>query len=589
MSEKNGVKIVKYGTYPQMVPPKAVQILLNRENKKTNNTFTIDSRKYDEYDKTFAPQVLDEIEYNGKRYIKINANSCFEKKFKLSNGEEYKNNDPVWVEVTDVYWYDLKSIKTLLPVKGLFAGVQFHHESNYKGDFDRTDIKYFLDNHFEKDLLQEVNLQTIEENPLNNQVVPKKTRVEKMNPDETLPTNRRKMTDTEVIHTWIEAGHSVLLRGPSGIGKTERIKSLYPDLIYIKLTNNMFPEKVVGSINLQTGESIPPDFAKQAIMACATEEERKLIGANIQNIYKIADEIYERSKNTTKKIVILLDELLNVKPIVQSLVYTLVLNRIVEIGGGLKLPANTVIVATGNQKKYSNIAEDLAEPLEKRFDHILDMQPKVGEWIYEYAIPNKVHPMVISFILSNYLQNEKSEEIENMGYFYEEPEIGEQNPDRFRCNGRTNDPRGWVSISNTLYAFESDLAAGKFIGKDVEALLQISIGTKLREEWALKFYDFYNIPILSIKEVVSGNYTQEDLPRNINERFAYISSLILADEKEVGPCRDFIRKYCDPEYLKLYDICWIGNDMQRMEKIMELQVVAENSLNLPKEEVSRGV
>ena len=41
----------------------------------------------------------------------------------------------------------------------------------------------------------------------------------------------------------------------------------------MKLTNNMFPEKVVGSVNLQTGQSIPPDFAKTAIMQEATEEE----------------------------------------------------------------------------------------------------------------------------------------------------------------------------------------------------------------------------------------------------------------------------------------------------------------------------
>ena len=43
--------------------------------------------------------------------------------------------------------------------------------------------------------------------------------------------------------------------------------------------------------------------------------------------------------------------------------YTLVLNKLVETGKGLKLPANTVVVATGNQKKYSTVAEDIAEPL----------------------------------------------------------------------------------------------------------------------------------------------------------------------------------------------------------------------------------
>ena len=148
---------------------------------------------------------------------------------------------------------------------------------------------------------------------------------------------------------------------------------------------------------------------------------------------------------------------MNVKPAVQSLVYTLILNRIVEIGKGLKLPDNVVIVATGNQKKYSIVAEDLAEPLEKRFDHILDMEPKVGEWITEYAIPHKVHPAVIGYILSKYNSSGKREDKKHIGYFYEEPEVGEEHLDSNGCRGRTNDPRGWTSISNTLYNFERNL------------------------------------------------------------------------------------------------------------------------------------
>lgn len=403
----------------------------------------------------------------------------------------------------------------------------------------------------------------------------RKSRLEKLNPDTTLPTQRRRMTNTEMIKTWIDAGQSVLLRGPSGIGKTERIRELYPDLIYIKLTNNMFPEKVVGSVNLQTGQIIPPDYAKQALMQCATEEERKLVQENIQNLFEVADAIYERSKTTTDKIVILLDELLNVKPAVQSLVYTLVLNKLVETGEGLKLPANVVVVATGNQKKYSSVAEDLAEPLEKRFDHILDMMPKVGEWLYEYALPHKVHPSVIGYVFNKYIKNMKSEEIEDMGYFYEEPEVGEEHLDQFGCVGRTNDPRGWVSISNALYAFEEDLKNGKFIGCDVESLLKTTLSTKLREEWAADFYDFYNKPTLTVEEVMEKRYTQADLPKNSNEKFVCVAGLLTANEEQVAVCRDFIRKHCDPEYLCIFDLYWAGDNEERMVKIAELQNVDE--------------
>ena len=582
---KDGILEVEYGYYPQNAVSKDMQTRLEREYssgriRKTGNGYTTDSRAYDAYDDSFLAQRHEEYEYNGKRYVRVQANSYYdERDFTLSNGEDYCDGNSVWVEVAPVKWLVDERAKMMITEKLIFAGVQFNKERNYHTrDFDKTDIKTFMDRYLARDLVQVRGIESPEKREEGtDSVAPRKSRLQKLNPDKTGIAERTRMTDTEIIQNWIEAGESVLLRGPSGIGKTERIKTLYPDLIYMKLTNNMFPEKVVGSVNLQTGQSIPPDFAKTAIMQEATEEERRLVEENIQNIYDIADTVYERSKTSDKKVVIMLDELLNVKPAVQSLVYTLVLNRMVEIGKGLKLPDNVVVVATGNQKKYSSVAEDLAEPLEKRFDHILDMEPKVGEWITGYAIPQKIHPAVIGYMLSKYNNSGKSENIDDIGYFYEEPEVGEEHLDANGCKGRTNDPRGWTSISHTLYNFERNLEAGKYEGKDVEDIIQRSIGTKLREEWAAEFFDFYNLPTLTPEEVAKGmgkGYTQADLPRDISERFAYMTALITADESQVESCREFIRKHCDPEYLSIYDIYWAGNDERKMEKISELQDVS---------------
>jgi hypothetical protein len=126
-----------------------------------------------------------------------------------------------------------------------------------------------------------------------------------------------------------------------------------------------------------------------------------------------------------------------------------------------------------------------------------------------------------------------------------------------------------------LYSFESDLKSGKFAGKDVTNLLQTSINSKLRDEWASEFFEFYNNPTLSVEEVVGKNYSQEDLPRNINEKFATLAGLLSATDKQVGICREFIKKHCDPEYLSIYDICWAGNDEQKIEKISELQEMSK--------------
>ena len=554
-----------------------------------------------------------EYKYNGEKYVRVEVAADYENAW-FENGEAVIDGANVWIKVEPITWkirnWDKlpkelnpqgsgeATVMQVVSEEGI-ATLPFYpnyedensslwQNSTIRGYLNGANVNSlfclngftapnggdFSDGGFIEeafgDFIKSHQSEDTTEN-LKEYIGNKKSRLAQLNPDDTTESDRRQMTDKELIQSWVDAGRSVLLRGPSGIGKTEKLKELYPDLIYLKLTNNMFPEKVVGSMNLQTGQSIPPDFAKQAILSCATDEEKALVEKNIQNLYKIADDVYERSKTAEGKVVIMLDELLNVKPAVQSLVYTLVLNKIVENGNGMKLPANTVIVATGNQKKYSSVAEDLAEPLEKRFDHIYDMQPKVGEWIYEYAIPNNIHPSVVSYVLNKYMYAYKSEEISNMGYFYEEPEIGEEKLDQYGCKGRTNDPRGWTSISNMLYSFEDNLTKGKYKGKDVEHILDTSLKSKLREEWAADFMDFYNNPTISVEDVVAGNYAEADLPQDINERFAYVSGLIGADEKQLPKVRDFIRKYCDPEYVELYDITWVGKSEERAEQLAEVK------------------
>ncbi len=403
----------------------------------------------------------------------------------------------------------------------------------------------------------------------------RKSRLERLNPDKTPVAFRREMTNSELISNWISNGESVLLIGPSGIGKTQIVKDAFPNLIYRKLYNNMFPELLMGSMNVQTGEERAPSFARDAILMYATDEEKKLVKQDPQNLYDVADAVYERTKSEKEPLVIMLDELLNVKPDIQALCYTLVLNKMVEMGRGLKLPANTVIVATGNPAKYSIVSKDMPEPLRKRFDHIKLMEPKVGTWLIEYAIPRKLHPAVVSYIFTKYLSSQRSEKLEDIGYFYEEPDVGEKNLDQNGEPGETNDPRGWERVSTVLYDFEKNLSEGKLEKMDVDSTLKQSL--KLREEWKEEFFDFYNHPTLTVEEVVEKRYTQADLPRDINEKFAYMAGLLNATEEQVGACREFIREHCDPEYLSVYDIYWAGNDEKRMEIISEFQELQEFS------------
>ena len=105
----NGTEEVEYGEYPQYAADSKMQNILeseyNRVMNKTGRSYTFDSVKYDDYDTGFKPVTYEEYEYQGKKYIRIKANSDFDGwKFKLSNGVKYRDGDYVWVEVSPVKW-----------------------------------------------------------------------------------------------------------------------------------------------------------------------------------------------------------------------------------------------------------------------------------------------------------------------------------------------------------------------------------------------------------------------------------------------------------------------------------------------------
>lgn len=157
----DGVLEVEYGFYPQSAVSRDMQQELerqlnNRKLSRTGNGYTTDSRKYDEYDEKFKAQRHEEFEYRGKRYIRVVANTYYDgQEVTLSNGEKYRDGDPVWVEVEPIKWLVSERDKLMLAEKIIFAGVQFKHERDYHTeDFGKTDIKKFIDDCWSKDIEQ---------------------------------------------------------------------------------------------------------------------------------------------------------------------------------------------------------------------------------------------------------------------------------------------------------------------------------------------------------------------------------------------------------------------------------------------------
>ena len=158
----NGITIVDAFEYPQTIVNDHMQKILDKKLAerfliKTGKTYTVDSRKYDEYKKDFKPQKLTEYQFYDKKYVKVKANLykyneyLAEIKTKMSNGRIVKDKEEVWVSVEPIKWVMDEEIAFSL--NALFAGIQFNNKEFYNGNFLNTDMKKFLDKYFSKEIV----------------------------------------------------------------------------------------------------------------------------------------------------------------------------------------------------------------------------------------------------------------------------------------------------------------------------------------------------------------------------------------------------------------------------------------------------
>ena len=274
---RDGVLEVEYGYYPQKAVSRDMQKKLEMAFQSkcltlTGKKYTTDSRKYNEYNKEFSPKEHEEFQLDGKRYVRVEANSCFRgDEFKLSNGESYRDGDSVWLEVAPVKWLVDEKAKIMITDKIIFAGVQFKHTRDYHTeDFDKTDIKKFMDTYFSKEILQ-IRNEKIEEQIQNADADAKKTK-KRENP---YNFEFREVEEEEIIREAIRSNISIFLHGKPGCGKSDRVKQLDPDFIELNLSH-LDPELLDGLAGEKNGEEvhIKPPWLKELEEKCKEEPNK---------------------------------------------------------------------------------------------------------------------------------------------------------------------------------------------------------------------------------------------------------------------------------------------------------------------------
>ena len=315
------------------------------------------------------------------------------------------------------------------------------------------------------------------------------------------------VSEEEIIKGAIESNISVFLHGKSSEGKSARVKQIDKDCVIIYL-RNASPESLNGK-------------------SVYNQKTGEMIDVKPTWLKKLEEKC---EKEPDKYHILFFDEITNALPSIQGIAFNIVLDK--EVNGIWKLPENVRIVAAGNEMSESLSANKLAEPLFNRFAHVY-IKTTTEKWL-KWASENNIHPAIYSYIAY------KNGEVLRSEYNGEKPNA---------------DPRKWEMASNMLYKTNKP------------EMLRALIGEEITKE----FVAFCNQKVITLEDVIKGNYNETDLQLNTAERYATTMGLTQVDEENVEKVREFVKKLGE-EFTSVFDILWSKNDDKRLEFISELEI-----------------
>ena len=356
--------------------------------------------------------------------------------------------------------------------------------------------------------------------------VPKTINIELAENDEQLEEKKTKikksfptMSKNEQLQFYIQNGITVMLHGPSGVGKSRRVAEIDPDYVAITFSKNMLPENVKGKTIYSTNDAsdagrwVPPAWYEEICEKC--------------------------KKEPNKNHVLFIDELLNGTENEQSLAYPIVLERSVSQNLG-KLPDNVSIVLAGNSTAESSAATPMLEPLFRRVGAHMVLEPNLQEWIEwgeERKNDNpeqfKIHPIVRNFVIAN------------PNFFYSKY-------DTENLQGGAIDPRGWEQVSDIIYNNNG------LVSYDL-------VENKLGKVGATMFTNYAKEIKISLHDVINGNYDKKEIPNKFDAKCNLVSTLTKVSEEQVEVVRLFIFKELGREFVSYFDSLWVGEDKKRKQ------------------------
>lgn len=490
-------------------------------------------------------ETLPEYEYHGKKYVSVSVEKI---EITLPQGRKLRQGSDYWFEVSPIIW-QVRNHENVSQINHFAAGNDNHLELRTQSGiisgipFYPTDVDLQDSNEWQNSIIRaflngiNIHEEIRRKNGLLKKRLPEnfdftgKGFIDQMYEDNsivktvaatataetpkkktygygvTISTDKQSIDDQ--IKFYVENGKSFMLHGASGVGKSRRVKEIDPDCVMIQLRDGILPEEIIGKTAYEKDRSVwlPPTWYTSICNICA--------------------------KDPYKNHVLFIDEITNVKPYEQSLVFHIVLERSIDGSVG-RLPDNCVVVAAGNSIYESDAAHNMPEPLFRRFNGHINLPLSVDAFVSWGCQLNdegrpKVHPIVLAYVASH-------RQLLHSKYDSEKPP-------EFAI-----DPRGWEQISDIIYAND-------------EVIRLELIENKIGHDNAIDFCNFAKTPLITIDEIMNNDIDTRKIPTDFNAQHVLCLTLRVATEEQVPKVRKFIKKYLGGEHLAHFDSIWAeGND-----------------------------
>ncbi len=297
------------------------------------------------------------------------------------------------------------------------------------------------------------------------------------------------VSEEDIIRGAIESDVAVFLHGPSSEGKSARVKQIDPTCEIIYLRN-----------------ATPDSLNGRSVYNQSTGEMIDIPPTWFRKVQTKCEQEPDRLH------VVFFDEINNALPSIQGMAFNIVLDR--EVNGLWKLPDNARVVAAGNDMQDSLAAYQLAAPFFNRFAHVY-IETTTEKWL-KWARENGIHPAIYAFIAC------RNGEPLRSPYDGEKPNA---------------DPRKWEMASKMLYATKQPEMLRSLVGEDITD----------------EFVKFCSRPVITLQDVISGNYSDGDIERmDTSERYATTVGLTQAGESEFDAAREFASKLGE-EFRAVFD------------------------------------